>query len=76
MGSNTRSADRPQPKIGPLGWFAMAGFLSMSALYFLDLITEGDVISPIISLPIGIVAGIGVLLFWLGTDPTIEYTKS
>ncbi len=75
MGTNTPPVDRPQHEIGPLGWFAMAGFISMGALYFLDVVTEGGAISPMISLPIGIVAGVGVLLVWSWGEPIIEYTE-
>lgn len=75
MGTTTRSADRPRQEIGLLGWFAMTGFLSMGALYFLDLLIESVAVSPLISLPIGIVAGTGFLLFWLGNDPTVGYAQ-
>jgi hypothetical protein len=47
----------------------------MYALYFLDLVAEADVISPRVSLTIGVVAGIGALLFWVGNDPTVVYSN-
>lgn len=75
MGTKTRAVDGHGNRIGPLGWFAMAGFLSMGALYFVDMLAEGGIVSPIVSLPIGIVAGVGVLLFWLGNDPTAGYVE-
>ncbi len=72
MGTRTQPADRPTHTIGPLGLFALAGLVSMSGLYYLDVVAEGNVISPTTSLPIGIVAGIGALLFWFGNDPSAE----
>lgn len=74
MGTKAQSIDHHQHEIGPLGWFAMVGFLSMGALYVADMMTASSVVSPVVSLSIGVVAGIGVLLFWYGHDPTAERT--
>lgn len=73
METKARPADPPQQEIGLFGWFALAGFVSMYALYFLDPVAEADVISPRVSLPIGVVAGIGAFLFWVSNDPTVMY---
>lgn len=65
-----RQSKQPDKRLGILGWFSLLGFVSMVGLYYADVITEGNGLSPTTSLPIGIIAGIGALLFWLGNDPT------
>lgn len=74
MGTKARPVDRHRHEIGPLGWFTVVGFLSMGALYIADIMAASSVVSPVVSLSIGVVAGIGVLLFWYGRDPTAGYT--
>lgn len=71
MATETRF-NQSEQQLGALGWFSMIGFVSMLGLYYADVITGGNGIAPTITLPIGIVAGIGVLLFWMGNDPTID----
>lgn len=70
MGARTQSTERSERRLGPLGWFALLGLLSMGGLYALDVATQGNGVAPTTSLPIGIVAGIGALLLWFGNDPT------
>lgn len=70
-----RQRDRNDNEIGALGWFSIAGFVIMGALYVLSVTTDAAALTtPMGDLAIAIVAGIGALLFWFGNDPTAGRT--
>lgn len=61
---------RPHRSLGLLGWFSLIGLVSMFVFYYINLIIGGNGLASSTILSIGIVAGIGALLFWFGNDPT------
>ncbi|ESP89111.1 hypothetical protein [Candidatus Halobonum tyrrellensis] len=67
--TTTETVDRNG--MGAAGWFSAAGFVIMGLLYLLD-VTEisTSVLSPIWTLVIALVAGIGAVLLYYGDDPT------
>jgi len=57
--------------MGWLGWFSLAGFIILGALYLIDLNATG--VWPVSTTWTGIIAliaGIGALALYFGNDPT------
>jgi len=57
--------------MGWLGWFSLAGFVILGLLWIIDVSAIGSwPVSALWTGIIALVAGVGALLFWYGTDPT------
>lgn len=58
-------------RMGWLGWFSLAGFVILGALYIIDVAEISSwPVSPTWTLIIAIIAGIGAALLYFGDDPT------
>ena len=69
-------------EMGWLGWFSLAGFVILGALYIIDLVAvELWPFSATWTLIIALIAGIGAALLYFGNDPTapeadVEVTRT
>ena len=62
---------REDDQIGSVGWFAVAGFVIMGLLYVLDVADiANSILSPLWTLIVAVVAGVGALLLYAGNDPS------
>ncbi|MBX0287812.1 hypothetical protein [Haloarcula salinisoli] len=59
--------------LGWFGWFSVAGFVILTALYVLDLFADSLwAFSAFWTLVVAILAGIGALALYAGRDPTAD----
>ena len=59
--------------LGWFGWFSVAGFVILTALFALDLFADSLwAFSAFWTLVVAIVAGIGAVALYVGEDPTAE----
>ena len=62
-----------QNTLGWFGWFSVAGFVILTALFVLDLFADTLwAFSAFWTLVVAIVAGIGAAALYAGTDPTAD----
>lgn len=60
-------------RFGWFGWFSLAGFVIMGALYLIDIMaTDLWEFSALWTLVIALLAGIGALALYFGNDPTAK----
>ena len=62
-----------QNSLGWFGWFSVAGFVILTALFVLDLFADTLwAFSAFWTLVVAIVAGIGAAALYAGNDPTAD----
>lgn len=63
---------------GWFGWFSLAGFVILGALYLIDVfVAEVWPVSAPLTLAVALLAGVGALALYYGNDPTArEYRET